>query len=176
MIDFLRQLWGFVRPYRVRFFLGLLCGILYGFTNGLLIGVVNVVMQLTFQGQTNLHKKLEQAPAWIRPLSQWLAERLPEINAPTSTTGWVLVVCAIPGIMLVRNVLAYLSIYSTNWSAMRAIADIRAKLFSHLQNLSLGFFSRASTGDLIARITSDTQVLYNIVGGSFSSMVKDPVT
>jgi subfamily B ATP-binding cassette protein MsbA len=176
MIDFLRQLWGFVRPYRVRFFLGLLCGILYGFTNGLLIGAVNVVMQLTFQGQTNLHKKLEQAPAWIRPLSQWLAERLPEINAPTSTTGWVLVVCAIPGIMLVRNVLAYLSIYSTNWSAMRAIADIRAKLFSHLQNLSLGFFSRASTGDLIARITSDTQVLYNIVGGSFSSMVKDPVT
>lgn len=176
MIDFLRQLWGFVRPYRVRFFLGLLCGILYGLTNGLLIAVVNVVMQLTFQGQTNLHKKLEQAPTWIRPISQWLAERLPEIHAPNTQTGWMLVVCAIPAVMLLRNVLAYLSIYSTNWSAMRAIADIRTKLFSHLQNLSLGFFSRASTGDLIARITSDTQVLYNIVGGSFASMVKDPVT
>jgi subfamily B ATP-binding cassette protein MsbA len=59
---------------------------------------------------------------------------------------------------------------------MRAIADIRTKLFSHLQNLSLGFFNRASTGDLIARITNDTQVLYSIVGSSFASMVKDPVT
>jgi subfamily B ATP-binding cassette protein MsbA len=59
---------------------------------------------------------------------------------------------------------------------MHAIADIRTKLFSHLQNLSLGFFNRASTGDLIARITNDTQVLYGIVGSSFASAVKDPVT
>ncbi len=78
--------------------------------------------------------------------------------------------------MLLRNLLQYLSIYLTNWSAMHAIADIRTKLFSHLQNLSLGFFNRASTGDLIARITNDTQVLYSIVGTSFASVVKDPIT
>ncbi len=59
---------------------------------------------------------------------------------------------------------------------MHAIADIRTKLFSHLQNLSLGFFNRASTGDLIARITNDTQVLFSIIGGTFASAVKDPVT
>ncbi len=98
--------------------------------------------------------------------------RLPRMT-PCS---WVLIIGAIPAIMLVRNTLQYLSIYLTNWSAMRAIADIRTKLFSHLQNLSLGFFNRASTGDLIARITSDTQVLYSIVGSSFSSAVKDPIT
>jgi ABC-type multidrug transport system fused ATPase/permease subunit len=45
---------------------------------------------------------------------------------------------------------------------MHAIADVRTKLFGHLQNLSLGFFNRASTGDLIARITNDTVVLYTI--------------
>jgi subfamily B ATP-binding cassette protein MsbA len=59
---------------------------------------------------------------------------------------------------------------------MRAIADIRTQLFTHLQNLSLSFFSRASTGDLIARITNDTQVLYSIVGNTFASAIKDPVT
>ena len=82
----------------------------------------------------------------------------------------------IPAIVLLRNTLSYLSVYLTNWSAMHAIANIRTKLFSHLQNLSLGFFNRASTGDLIARITNDTQVLYSIVGSSFASAVKDPVT
>ena len=91
-------------------------------------------------------------------------------------SGWVLVIGAIPAVMLVRNTLQYLSIYLTNWSAMHAIADIRTKLFSHLQNLSLGFFNRASTGDLIARITNDTQVLYGIIGSAFASVVKDPVT
>jgi ABC-type multidrug transport system fused ATPase/permease subunit len=80
--------------------------------------------------------------------------------------AWILIIAIIPVIMLLRNTLQYLSIYLTNWSAMHAIADIRTKLFSHLQNLSLGFFNRASTGDLIARITNDTQVLYGIIGGT----------
>ena len=178
MIHFLRQLWGFVRPYRGRFFLGLLCGIIYGLVNGLLLGAVKVVVQLVFEGETNLHQQLENAPRWIQPLSHPLAALVPELHAPAAndTARWLLIIGVIPAIMLLRNTLQYLSIYLTNWSAMHAIADIRTKLFSHLQNLSLGFFNRASTGDLIARITNDTQVLYAIIGSSFASMVKDPVT
>ncbi len=176
MIYFLRQLWGFVRPYRGRFFLGLLCGIFYGFTNGALLAAAKVVIDLIFNGSTNFHEQLEKAPHWIHPFTHRLAVMLPEFHAPTTTLGWVLVAGTIPAIMLLRNTLAYLSIYLTNWSAMHAIADIRTKLFSHLQNLSLGFFNRASTGDLIARITNDTQVLFSIIGGTFASMVKDPVT
>ena len=178
MIYFLRQLWGFVRPYRGRFFLGLLCGIFYGLVNGLLLGAVKVVVQLVFEGETNLHQQLESAPRWIHPLSHQLASLVPELHAPAAndTARWLLIIGVIPAIMFLRNTLQYLSIYLTNWSAMHAIADIRTKLFSHLQNLSLGFFNRASTGDLIARITNDTQVLYGIVGSSFASAVKDPVT
>ena len=176
MANFLRQLWSFVHPYRGRFFLGLLCGVFYGFTNGALLGASKVVIDLIFFGSTNFHELLENAPRWIRPLTHWLSSILPEIHAPTTNPGWVLVAGTIPAIMLLRNLLAYLSIYLTNWSAMHAIADIRTKLFGHLQNLSLGFFNRASTGDLIARITSDTQVLFGIIGGTFASAVKDPIT
>jgi subfamily B ATP-binding cassette protein MsbA len=176
VIYFLRQLWGFVRPYRGRFFLGLLCGVFYGFTNGALLGAAKVVIDLIFNGSTNFREQLEKAPHWILPFTHRLAVMLPEFHAPATTLGWVLVAGTIPAIMLLRNALAYLSIYLTNWSAMHAIADIRTKLFGHLQNLSLGFFNRASTGDLIARITSDTQVLFSIIGGTFASMVKDPVT
>jgi subfamily B ATP-binding cassette protein MsbA len=176
VISFLSNLWSFVRPYRGRFFLGLICGIFYGMANGLLIAVIKVVVGLTFDGKTNFHEQLLKAPAWIRPLTQWVAGVLPEFHAPATMTGWVIVVGAIPAVMLVRVVLAYLSIYLSNWSATKAIADIRAKLFAHLQNLSLGFFNRASTGDLIARITSDTSALHGIIGNSFASLVKDPVT
>ncbi len=177
MIVFLRQLWGFVRPYRARFFLGLVCGVFYGLTNGLLLGAANVVMDLIFKGSFSFQEQLAKAPQMIQPLTHWLTSVLPgKIEAPATQNGWLLVVGVIPAVMLLRVTLAYLSIYLTNWSAMRAIADIRTKLFGHLQNLSLGFFNRARTGDLIARITSDTQVLYGIIGSSFSSMVKDPVT
>ena len=174
MIIFLRRLWAFVRPYRSRFILGLLCGIGYGLANGALAGVIKTVVDLVFTGSTNLHAQLENAPVLLRPLSSWVASWLPAWTAPTTTGGWVLLVGLIPAVMLGRVVLAYLSIYLTNWAAMRAIADIRTKLFVHLQDLPLSFFSRASTGDLIARITNDTQVLYRIIGSSFASMVKDP--
>ena len=180
MTDFLRQIWGFVRPYRGRFFLGLLCGILYALTNGALLGAAKVVMDLIFTGSTNFHEQLAthlaKTPHWIHPFTDRLVSAAPELPAPTSQLGWALVAGAIPAIVLLRNTLSYLSVYLTNWSAMHAIADIRTKLFSHLQNLSLGFFNRASTGDLIARITNDTQVLYSIIGSSFASAVKDPVT
>ena len=113
MIFFLRQLWEFVRPYRARFFLGLLCGALYGATNGLLIGAVKVVVQLVFKGQLTLHDQLLNTPAWIQPLSHRLAAWIPNFQAPAPSDqlGWVLVVALIPGIMIVRNVMAYASFY-----------------------------------------------------------------
>jgi len=178
MTDFLRQLWNFVRPYRGRFYLGLLCGTAYGLLNGLLIATIKIVMQLVFEHKCDLSEKLDKAPEWIRPLTHKLAAFTPAVIAPPADDylAWLFIIGAIPLIMLARNTLQYLSIYLTNWSAMHAIADIRTKLFSHLQNLSLGFFNSASTGDLIARITNDTQVLYSIVGSSIASAVKDPVT
>src|SRR4051812_33348636 len=178
MIYFLRRLWEFVRPYRGRLLLGLICGILFGLANGILIGAVKVVIQLVFEGKTDLYSQLDNAPRWIQPLSHRLALIAPEMHAPAPNDriGWLLVVSVIPAIMLLRNLLQYLSTYLTNWSAMHAVADIRTRLFAHLQNLSLDFFNRASTGDLIARTTNDTQILYGIIGGSFASAVKDPVT
>jgi subfamily B ATP-binding cassette protein MsbA len=178
MTDFLRQLWEFIRPYRGRFLLGLLCGVLFGLVNGLLMGTVKIVIQLVFEGTTDLHSQLESAPKWIQPLSRRLAGMVPELRAPAADDrlGWLWIVSAIPAVMLLRNCLQYLSTYMANWTAMHAIADIRTRLFGHLQNQSLGFFSRASTGDLIARTTNDTQILYGIVGSSFASAVKDPVT
>ena len=178
MIDFLRKIWGFVRPYRGRFFLGLLCGTGYGLLNGLLIAAIKVVVQLVFEGECDLRQRLEDAPKWIRPLTHHIALLVPPFHAPAvgDRVAWLFIIGIIPVILLFRNMLQYLSIYMTNWSAMHAIADIRTKLFTHLQNLSLGFFNRASTGDLIARITNDTQVLYGIIGGTFASAVKDPIT
>ncbi|HZL41870.1 MAG TPA: ABC transporter ATP-binding protein [Verrucomicrobiae bacterium] len=176
MIKFLRKLWPFVHPYRARFFLGLACGIIYAITSGAIVAVIKPVIDLVFSGSTNFHDRLIKAPAIIRPFAQWIMSMVPDVSAPSTIGGWVAVISIIPAVMLVRVVTAYISIYLVNWSAAHAVADIRTTLFEHLQNLSLGFFSRAKTGDLISRISNDTQILYGIIGSSFATMVKDPVT
>jgi subfamily B ATP-binding cassette protein MsbA len=50
------------------------------------------------------------------------------------------------------------------------------KVFEHLLNLPLGFFSQVNTGDLISRVSSDTQSLRTIIGTSLASLVSDPLT
>src|ERR1700761_6030253 len=110
MIEFLRKVWVFVRPYRARFIGGLLCGAVYGVVNGLLLGTVRMVIQLIFEGGTNFHQKLMEAPAWVRPITVPLARIVPEISAPSADhhLEWILIVGAIPAVMIVRNTLQYL--------------------------------------------------------------------
>jgi subfamily B ATP-binding cassette protein MsbA len=175
---FYRRIWAFARPYQTRLILGLVCGILCALANGALIMVVKLVVNLVFPGSAKLPvvQHLEKLPAFLRPLVQNLEHWLPELKTPSSPRGMMLVISIIPAVMLLRAVFAYLNMYLTNWAALRAIADLRTSLFGHLQNLSLGFFSQARTGDLISRITNDTQILHNVIGGWLASAIKDPVT
>lgn len=180
MNRFLRRLWKFARPYRVRLALGLLCGVAFALSNGLLILVIKLVVNLVFAmpGETgiSLAEALGKAPAMLRPLVDRLTTAVPTLQSPGSTAGLVAVILAIPAVMLLRGTFAYLNAYLMHWCGFRAVADLRAALFAHLQNLSLGFFSQARTGDLISRVTSDTHVLQTIISNSISSLIKDPIT
>jgi ABC-type multidrug transport system fused ATPase/permease subunit len=53
--------------------------------------------------------------------------------------------------------------YLTNWVGQRALADLRRRIFSHLQTLSIGFYSRNRSGVLISRMTNDVQALDSLV-------------
>jgi ATP-binding cassette, subfamily B, bacterial MsbA len=175
---FYRRIWAFARPYQGRLILGLLCGILCALMNGALIIAVKLVVGLVFSGSARIpvSQHLEKLPVFGRLLADSLTQWLPDLKSPSSRLGMILVISTIPAVMLLRSLFAYLSMYLTNWAALRAVADLRTKLFGHLQNLSLGFFSHARTGDLISRITNDTQILHNVIGGWLASVVKDPVT
>jgi subfamily B ATP-binding cassette protein MsbA len=175
---FYRRIWAFARPYQGRLILGLVFGILCALMNGALIIAIKLVVGLVFSGSARIPvgQHLEKIPVIGRAVAENLTRWLPELKSPSSKLGMILVISTIPTVMLLRSVFAYLSMYLTNWAALRAVADLRTKLFDHLQNLSLGFFSHARTGDLISRITNDTQILHNVIGGWLSSVVKDPVT
>ena len=178
MRAFYRRIWAFARPYQGRLILGLVFGILCALMNGALPLAIKLVADLAFSGSARIPvaEHLAKLPPFARPLVESLTQWLPELKSPSSKLGMILVISTIPAVMLLRSVFAYLSMYLTNWAALRAVADLRTKLFDHLQNLSLGFFSHARTGDLISRITNDTQILHNVIGNWLSSVVKDPVT
>ena len=57
----------------------------------------------------------------------------------------------------------YLQTYLVSWVGQRALADLRSRIFSHLQSLSIGFYSRNKAGVLISRLTNDVQALDQLV-------------
>jgi ATP-binding cassette subfamily B protein len=57
---------------------------------------------------------------------------------------------------------SYMSLVSLSIASSRIIAQIRAKLYGHLQRLSLSFHSKARNGDLITRIINDIDRLREV--------------
>ncbi len=73
--------------------------------------------------------------------------------------------------------LAYsLQTYLAGWIGQRVLAGLRLKIFKHLETLSLGFYSRSSTGVLVSRITNDVQALDQLVSDGFVTLLSGSLT
>jgi ATP-binding cassette subfamily B protein len=57
----------------------------------------------------------------------------------------------------------YAETYLVGWVGTRALQDLRERLFSHIQGMSIGFFTRNSPGVLISRMTNDVEALNQLV-------------
>jgi len=53
--------------------------------------------------------------------------------------------------------------YLYAWLGSRILNDIRKEMFGHFQRLSLGFYARSQTGDLLSRFSSDLAAIENAV-------------
>jgi ABC-type multidrug transport system fused ATPase/permease subunit len=63
--------------------------------------------------------------------------------------------------------------YFTGWTGERILADLRDKLFRHLQRLSLGFYERNRAGVLISRLTNDVDALDQLVTDGVTSLFQN---
>ena len=57
----------------------------------------------------------------------------------------------------------YAQTYLVGWVGTRALQDLRERVFSHLQAMSIGFFTRNRPGILISRMTNDIEALNQLV-------------
>ena len=63
--------------------------------------------------------------------------------------------------------------YLTGWTGERVLADLRNRLFEHLQRLSLGYYERNRAGVIISRLTNDIDALDQLVTEGVTSLVKN---
>ena len=66
--------------------------------------------------------------------------------------------------------------YLTAWISQRIIADFRRHLFGHLHTLSVSFFARRRTGELLSRLMNDVTVIQSVVTETPIDSAKQLVT
>jgi ABC-type multidrug transport system fused ATPase/permease subunit len=77
---------------------------------------------------------------------------------------------------LLNWAMSYAQTYLTGWVGERILADLRTRLFNHLQRLSLGFFERNRAGVIISRLTNDVEAIDQLVTDGVTSLVQNTLT
>jgi ATP-binding cassette subfamily B protein len=73
-------------------------------------------------------------------------------------------------------VASYWQTYLVGWVGQRALQDLRVHLFSHLQTLSIGFYSRNRAGVIISRLTNDVEALDDLISDGLATLFQSGLT
>ena len=76
---------------------------------------------------------------------------------------------------LAQGIGIYVRFSNIAWVNNRVVNDIRQRIYAHLLTLSPAFFERERVGDVLSRLTNDTQVLEGVVSNAFSWALRNLV-
>ncbi len=146
------------------FLIGVFAGLVYAAASGMGLPLMTkVVFPVLF------NEGGEQSEWYL----SWLTSKLGGLSRDellVYTCLWI------PAMFLVRAIAGYTNSYFIQHVGMRVVESIRTGLFIKLQSLPLAFFKRNKSGDLLARLMSDTQMLQQVIAQASSDLIKQPAT
>lgn len=101
---------------------------------------------------------------------------LDEVFLKKDMTMLFLLPLAIVVLFFVKGLFDFGQSYLMSFVGLRVVADLRERLYRHLQTLSLSFFTRTPTGYLISRITNDVNLIQASVSNAVTGVLKDLFT
>ncbi len=93
-----------------------------------------------------------------------------------SSSTLLLVVGAFLLAAMIGWVAEYAQTYLVGWVGQRVLADLRIRVFKHLQALPVGFYESTPTGVLVSRMTNDVEALESLVTDSVVTLFQSGLT
>ncbi|NNM30149.1 MAG: ABC transporter ATP-binding protein [Akkermansiaceae bacterium] len=165
----MKRFWPYLRylkPVRWHFAAGIFAGLLYSVASGLGLPLVTkVVVPLLFGEDADGEQ------------SQWYVDTLESFLGALDPNAILMLSCIwIPLMFLVRGLGGYLNSYLINYCGFRVLESLRAETFAKLQSLPVSFFQKHRSGDLLARLLGDTEILRQVISQTSSDLIKQPAT
>jgi subfamily B ATP-binding cassette protein MsbA len=162
-----RRLLAMVKPYWLKLVGAMICMVFVSFLTAGQAFLVKPALDGVFL-------KKEGVPLWVKNIIIQL--HLDSLLLKKDMEMFLLLPIAIILLFLFKGVFEYGQAYLMNYVGLRIVADIREKLYNHLQTLSLSFFTKTPTGILISRITNDVNLIQGSVSNTITGLVKDAFT
>jgi ABC-type multidrug transport system fused ATPase/permease subunit len=194
--------WKYMRPYWRRVVTGVIVGCICGLTASVFLWAGGLMMErLQGKGPATVNCPSCNAEFKVQPkakadkvqdkffpaLRQRTAEWQQRLN--DTIDPWLLrgdakmdaqrilgTLLFLPLIALVRGVTDYVSNYCMGWVGERVVNDLRCDVLTKLTSLSLDYFTRSTTGDMLTRINQDTFNLHKALRQAGSDLVRESFT
>src|SRR5499427_736917 len=110
------------------------------------------------------------------PMPHWIASLLGPHLADhkmglAAVAGGLIVLIAVIG-----SAVTYIDNYSTESVGQYVANDLRMRVYHHLDRLSLGYYDKQQTGNLLSTITTDITTIQNFASGATLGILVDILT
>ena len=172
----MKDLWRLLRysrPYSKRVVVAILATLLVSGFSAVSAGALQPIFGLVFHAGDSPRLSL---PGPLRDLGPELLRRLPESLASDAVMLLSFAALVLLLGVIVRGVFTYLEGYLMNYIAEGVMRDVRDSLYANLHALSLGYFTRTPTGEVMSRLTYDVDMCGKTLVMLFASILKEPFT
>ena len=173
MDQYLRLL-RYALPYRGRIATSIACLFVVSLLNAVSVASLQPAFDGLFGGEGRRQALSLPGPlqTWLEPWAVWAQEFMRSHQMSVLTfLAWFLLV-----VLIAKSLVGYVSVYLMKYVAERVMADVRDGLYGHLHSLSLGFFLRKNTGEIVSRVTADVDALGAAVTDLFRNALREPFT
>ena len=186
--------WKYLRKYWVRLTLSVVLGLLFALSNTSFIWAAQTIIgrfeskpdteavQPTTKAASPSKSVLAALPisveirSWSEKAQVEMEIWLPRWGEKLTWRHKVGLLLFLPLLVALRAATDYFCNYFMGWVSERVIRDLRLDVMDKLGTLSLDFFNRATTGDLLTRINGDTASLMRALRGGGTDLIQAPFT
>ncbi|MCE9687797.1 lipid A export permease/ATP-binding protein MsbA [Shewanella sp. AS16] len=161
-----KRLMGYLKPMKGMFMLSVLGLLTYGLVDAAFIAFIKPFIDEGFSGQSAV-PSVTSLTGGVGMTSDGF-----KANKDVLTLAPLVVI----GMFALRGLANFVSTYGISYMSARLIMDMRQQVFEHYLSLPVSYIDRENTGNLISKVTFDTEQIARASGSALISIVRDSIT
>ena len=163
-----KRLMGYLLPMKSMFAISVFGLITYGLVDATFIAFIKPFIDEGFAGQAG---NISQMPS-VGGVADVVSSGGFRANSDILTIAPFVVV----GLFTLRGLANFVATYGISYMSAELIMKMRQQVFEHYLTLPVSYIDRENTGNLISRVTFDTEQIARASGSALISIVRDSVT